>query len=291
MRSGNFLALAIATAGSTPQPRVIGGTPVEEFEYSFLVRLYPAGIGSYSGFCGASVLTDQWLITAAHCIGDRAATSISAGIHRHSIWSGSTDEHPCAENIGVAEKQCHPSYENDSVYLGFDICLLRLERAITCSSVVKVSLDDGTVWPIENAAPYGGGSAMVAGWGSTESYGSPQSMEPLKAQVKLYTQAQCQSFFSEPPVVRATAKSESNLLGWNCLVATSHERTGCGICPCRCARCCTRAHRSSHVMLVGTTLTNAAHAARVACAVGFSSAVSTIGGQHAMRWRTYVISH
>ena len=190
----------------SPTPRVIGGDTIQPYQYTFLVRIYDRMVSSNSGFCGGAMITDEWIITAAHCLANREASNIVVGIHRHTIWSGATDEHACAELVDVAQKTCHPSYNNERVDLGYDICLLKLQTRVSCpDQVVKARIDDGTFWPWSVPPPYGDGDAVIVGWGTTDQYGASGSTPtyPQAGTVKLYYEAQCTSYFVQPPQVCA----------------------------------------------------------------------------------------
>lgn len=43
---------------------MVGGTKAEESEFPFIVSLTRRG----GHFCGASIVNDQWLLTAGHCV-------------------------------------------------------------------------------------------------------------------------------------------------------------------------------------------------------------------------------
>ncbi|XP_047118347.1 trypsin delta-like [Schistocerca piceifrons] len=84
------LVLSLASCGLTAPSavrfrtggggRIIGGTPADIADYPWMVSFQNAG----SHFCGVSVISSNWVLTAAHCLYDldivvvtaRAATSI-----------------------------------------------------------------------------------------------------------------------------------------------------------------------------------------------------------------------
>lgn len=188
-----LVAGVVAQRKGRPTPRIVGGNSVQRFEYPFLARVYGTISFSNSGVCGASLVASDWVLTAAHCFEGLDHDSVYVGIHRHQIWSGSTNEHSCAEVIKVSAVRCHPSYDDDPEN-GNDICLLQLSRPPRCSIPV-VRLDDGAVWPTDSIAPLNNAQATVAGWGTTGASETSPSSVPLQAQLNLYTVPQCQHIF------------------------------------------------------------------------------------------------
>ena len=84
-----------------PTPRIVGGSLVTPYMYPYVLRAYAASgtDGATSGFCGASLIANDWVLTAAHCLTSRTASGVNIGVHRHWIWSSYTWEHSCAEII------------------------------------------------------------------------------------------------------------------------------------------------------------------------------------------------
>ena len=76
--------------------------------------------------CGASLIDEQWAMTAAHCTQGTPAESMQVGVHRHALGWADNGEHDCAETVDIAEKHEHPEYTSGT--LENDIALLRLSQ-------------------------------------------------------------------------------------------------------------------------------------------------------------------
>ena len=109
-------------------PPLLGiGAPVTPFEHNWVVLLR---VGGY--VCGASLIDEQWAMTAAHCTEGLATSVMQVGVHRHAYGWADNGEHDCAETVAIAEKVEHPDYNYENNYEN-DISLLRLSQVCNLS--------------------------------------------------------------------------------------------------------------------------------------------------------------
>ncbi len=67
----SLLVLACALGGAAlaedDTEMIVGGTPAPDGKYPYQVRLY-SSMEDEKGHCGGSLIADQWVLTAAHCV-------------------------------------------------------------------------------------------------------------------------------------------------------------------------------------------------------------------------------
>jgi secreted trypsin-like serine protease len=162
-------AVAEPPAANDVQPQVIGGTPAAQGEFPWIVRL--------SMGCGGSMITDQIVLTAAHCV---PATGPNTGI---------------TATLGVVDLQDPNRVVVNSDYVirapgaggppGDDWALIRLARPVDVPTV-----------PIATTPEFDTGTFTVAGWGAATEGGAQQRFL-LKAQVPFIDDQQCMSAGSD----------------------------------------------------------------------------------------------
>ncbi|KAJ2814045.1 hypothetical protein FBU31_007372 [Coemansia sp. 'formosensis'] len=153
-------------------PRIMGGSNAAKGAYPFVVYLYNANEKTY---CGGSIISDTWILTAAHCIKTATANDISVFIGEITY-----NINP-SQGAKVAEVHSHPQY-NDQTMVN-DISLLKLSKAITDKNAGTISIDTTSV---------GDGIAVTAlGWGFTSPTGSTPAQTLQQGSLKTLSQAQC----------------------------------------------------------------------------------------------------
>ncbi|XP_037032043.1 trypsin-1 isoform X2 [Bradysia coprophila] len=173
--------------------RVVGGTNAEESEFPFIVSLTRRG----GHFCGATIVNDQWLLTAGHCVCNGLNRFMKPnqiksviGLHTMSSFKDNAIESSAFE-MNIRTIVTHPDYRCESVK--DDIALLRLHKTIIFTDVVKPAC----ILSSENN--YEGDVAVVSGWGWTmedQSTGDPANILQ-KASVNVWKNSDCQKSFRE----------------------------------------------------------------------------------------------
>ena len=136
-----------------PNSRIVGGIPAAPGRWPFAVAFAePSDGGKFTQYCGGSLISDRWILTAAHC-GVRKTDKVILG---RTDLNGSD-----GEMIGIAEVVQHPSY-NDKSH-DSDVTLVRLERATSQKSVAPAR--DGLSLPT-------GKPSTAVGWGLLQENGA-----------------------------------------------------------------------------------------------------------------------
>eukprot|EP00092_Neocalanus_flemingeri_P017447 GFUD01018873.1.p1 GENE.GFUD01018873.1~~GFUD01018873.1.p1 ORF type:complete len:621 (+),score=132.83 GFUD01018873.1:14-1876(+) len=157
--------------------RIVGGNEASPHEYPWQIGLV-SSFGS-TPYCGGSLISDTWVLTAAHCTTGSGASDIYVIVGEHDY----TNPNDGQEKVQVARKLEHPNYNRNTN--AFDFCLLQLSsRVIFRREVQPVCLPSlGT--PIAD-----GSIATVTGWGTLQSGGSrPAKLHEVN--VTTMTNAEC----------------------------------------------------------------------------------------------------
>ena len=124
-----------------PQQYIVGGNRAPVDRYSYYASVYQRYGSSNYHICGASLIHDDILITAAHCAMD--ADSVRIGAYTHFANSnGGAKMH----QSDVADFITHPQFYADRYNrLHFDFALLKLNEPVTdpdlLKSIVKLDLN------------------------------------------------------------------------------------------------------------------------------------------------------
>lgn len=169
-------------------PRIVGGTTTGSSEFPEFVQLWVAG-GAVGGdpslvyaFCGASLISSNKVLTAAHCTDDFGASDLYAYPKFYSFNSVSSGGF-----IPVSAKAENQNY--NSVTKDSDVSVLTLNRS---SSAPKASVYGGT-------DQLAGITATVIGTGRlSEGGSSPSTLQ--KVSVPIVTNNVCKSSYGSSAI-------------------------------------------------------------------------------------------
>ncbi|XP_016371391.1 serine protease 27-like [Sinocyclocheilus rhinocerous] len=158
------LALLLCVQGSLSQlnvcgqaplnTRVVGGVDASEGSWPWQVSLHTSG----RHFCGGSLINNEWVLTAAHCLPGVSASSLRVYLGRRTQQGVNANE--ISRNVTTII--VHPSY--DRTTNNNDIAVLRLSARVTFNDYIR---------PVCLAAQSSififGTSSWITGWGSVQS--------------------------------------------------------------------------------------------------------------------------
>lgn len=147
-------------------PKIVGGSAADQGENRWITSLQYQG----EHFCGAALIADRWVLTAAHCVEGESAGSLK-------VWIGGHDLRRPGQGVTVNVVQIisHQGYNTNTLLN--DVALLKLSQDVP-ASIPRVKLANGNV--VNNAASPGH-LVTASGWGSlSEGGGSPNLLHEVR---------------------------------------------------------------------------------------------------------------
>jgi secreted trypsin-like serine protease len=162
-----------------PPQSIVGGNEAVPHSWPYQVKLLK--YGSFS--CGGTLISDRWIVSAAHCFSDTTASSYQVQLGMH----GMHDRQP---KLSVDTVKVHEQY-NQPIGINNDIALLRLSQPVQLTDKIRpVCLP-----PASAVYRTSTEKVVIAGWGTLASGGSlPSALQ--QAIVELVPNTQCQSAYS-----------------------------------------------------------------------------------------------
>jgi len=115
----------IENDGHDPRGKIVGGFEAEEHEWPWIVALFIDDMW----FCGGALISDEFVLTAAHCAEDASRFDILAGAH--NVRANSEPERV---EISSYNGWTHPDWDTNT--LANDLALIRLPEKITFNDYI-----------------------------------------------------------------------------------------------------------------------------------------------------------
>ncbi|KAH9501156.1 hypothetical protein DERF_012022, partial [Dermatophagoides farinae] len=159
--------------------RIIGGREANKGRWPWVVAILNR---NHEAFCGGTLITSQFVITAAHCV--RRRLYIRAGEHDLMIPEGSEQQEP------VSSLFVHPEYDPDTV--DNDIALLKLRRPLQMNRFVSpICLpSDQDILPTNSLG-------TILGWGKRKNSAMFGSDVLHQAQVPIADNDDCRNVYKD----------------------------------------------------------------------------------------------
>lgn len=190
-----FISLCVLSTVSAAEPKIVGGNKAVPNAYPFMVSVEYQDDNTQ--FCGASLITENKILTAAHCITDDSGLIIKDKIQvrlgTNVLNNGS------GTVISVKTISKHPLYNPDTY--DYDVAILTLKTSVSLSNNINViNLPKacqsilcltGLVTP--------GTSVRAIGWGLTSYKGDLGDLpdDLLQVDMPLISNAQCRVSIGE----------------------------------------------------------------------------------------------
>jgi len=157
--------------------RIVGGTAATPLKYGWMALV--VFDGDVNSFCGGSLISPTFVMTAAHCLQNRAVSSVSIrlGVHDRTTSPSTEVTRASLQNI------IHPSW--NSVNYDYDYALVKI-AAVDLVANPKIS----PLCLASGNEQYAGTTATVAGWGKTSGNGFLSDVL-LEVEVPVITNAAC----------------------------------------------------------------------------------------------------
>ncbi|KAJ8942826.1 hypothetical protein NQ318_022840 [Aromia moschata] len=160
--------------------RIVGGHDANIAQYPYQVSIQYHG----SHFCGGSIISSTWILTAAHCMD-------SVQISAVTIRAGSSNRNSGGAVVSVSRAISHQSYNGRTI--DYDISLLQLSSGISTANARAIAL------PSAGSGPVAGATCTITGWGTLRESGSAPSVLQV-VQVPVVSQANCRSAYGSSSI-------------------------------------------------------------------------------------------
>ncbi|XP_026480464.1 brachyurin-like [Ctenocephalides felis] len=154
----SFVLACAFSVQAHPSSRIVNGLEAGVGQFPIQVFLDLTNIRNEKSRCGGALLSDSWVLTAAHCFDDLKSMVVSVGAHDIS-----KSEEPHRQTRKPERYFQHEKY--DKANLAYDLGLLKLDKPVELNDFVKL-----TKLNKDKTETFVGKTATVSGWGISKDF-------------------------------------------------------------------------------------------------------------------------
>ncbi|XP_047477044.1 proclotting enzyme-like [Penaeus chinensis] len=183
-----------------PTFRVVGGDESRRGQWPWVAAVWLHGPKKTVFWCGGSLISKQYVLTAAHCTKDTRgktfdAQQFSVRLGDHNIFSESDDFISNPQTYRVQSIRPHPEFISHGFYN--DVALLKLDRPVDFTEYILPVCLPSTDMARQSLDHMVGQTPSVIGWGST-AYGGHESAVLREVQVPVWKNSDCNAAYTQP---------------------------------------------------------------------------------------------
>ena len=160
--------------------KIVGGKVTSVNEYPWQVGIVSRGTTFV--FCGASLISERWILTAAHCTYRETAYNMQALLGEHDYDTPTETRTVRRSIVKIVD---HPSYDHYTT--NYDFSLLQMTGRVNFKLFPHIR---PICLPTDDTNDYNDYWATVTGWGTLASGGSTSS-KLREVNVKVMTNTEC----------------------------------------------------------------------------------------------------
>ncbi|XP_046644545.1 trypsin-1-like [Daphnia pulicaria] len=187
-----------------PEDKIVGGKEVVPNSLPFQISLQrKSSSGIFSQSCGGSILNENTILDAAHCVDGVADVSIFRVVAgEHDLFQVSSLE----QNMDVNNILMHPDYNKKTSENDIALIYLAAPLDLSVPSAKPINMPPAT-WEFD---PPAGIVATVSGWGTTSSGGSTSNVL-LSVDIPIISDDACNAIYTDESEPKPKAIYESML--------------------------------------------------------------------------------